>query len=577
MRAETESGGEEGQGDVVEWSDGGRRLPGEAAHAVESAGPAELQYRLFVERVRDYAIFLLDADGRVTHWGEGAVRVKEFTPEEAVGMHLSRLYPPGGAEDGTAEEHLRYAAEHGEYLGEGMRVARDRGLFPARVCLTSLWRDGRLFGFSKVTQDLSERKRVEERLEHALRAAEAANVEKSRFLATMSHEIRTPINAILGYAELLDMDIRGPLAPEQRAYLERIRASGQHLLELVQDVLDFSRVEAGRLPVEPRRLPLAEVVEQALGLLRPQAAARDLELAFECEAPVECWGDEMRVRQILVNLVGNAIKFTEPGGRIQVVAGPREPGEEASLPGAGPWCAVTVRDTGIGIPADHLSVIFEPFIQVEDSLTRVHQGTGLGLAISRRLARLLGGDLSVRSRPGAGSVFTLWLPSTDAAAVVEEPAHAPHASLTPVGHYLSGAAHRVVRAAIERLRAEPGVPEARERTRSELEDHLGTMLADMAQVLVILEEDGADTAGTVQDAHDVQVLLAERHGRQRRRIGWTRAALEREYEILREEVEATLREGSANAPGRPVDEGVEVVSRLLERARHASLRAFGAD
>ena len=291
---------------------------------------------------------------------------------------------------------------------------------------------------------------------------------------------------------------------------------------------------------------------------------------------MEGWGDEMRVRQILVNLLGNAIKFTEPRGKIRVTCGPDDPAGDAPLAGPGPWSAVRVADTGIGIPADRLGLIFEPFVQVEGSLTRVHQGTGLGLAISRRLARLLGGDLTVRSRPGAGSTFTLWLPATQTATAGGPRPQGGHASLTPVGHYLSGAAHHVVRAAADRLRADPETPQARERTRSELEDHMSTLLADMAQVLVILEEDGADTASTVQDAHDVQVLLAERHGRQRRRIGWTEAALVREYEILREELGATLREGNPNAPERAVDEALEVVRRLLDRAAAASLSAFRA-
>ncbi|HEX8242490.1 MAG TPA: histidine kinase dimerization/phospho-acceptor domain-containing protein, partial [Longimicrobium sp.] len=254
------SAGSGGNGDGAgERSSGGR---GNAAERPRE--PSEVQYHLLVERVHDYAIFLMDPDGVITHWGEGAQRIKDYTPAEIVGRHLRVLYPPGGAEDGTAEEHLRIAAEQGEYIGEGTRIGRDRGTFPARVVLTALRRDGELFGFSKVTRDLSEQRTVEERLRQALRTAEGASAEKSRFLATMSHEIRTPINAILGYADLLDLEVQGPLTEGQRAFLTRLRASGRHLLALIEDVLDFARVEAGRLAVAAGRGSAAEAVEAAV-------------------------------------------------------------------------------------------------------------------------------------------------------------------------------------------------------------------------------------------------------------------------------------------------------------------------
>ena len=159
----------------------GSPLPGEGAGASRRLDhPEELLYHLFVERVHDYAVFLMDREGRITHWGEGARRMKEFAPDEIVGRHLRDLYPPGGAEDGGADEHLEHAAEHGEYIGEGTRIARDRGTFPARVVLTALRRHGELFGFSKVTQDLTERKRTEERLQRALAEAQSASATRRR-------------------------------------------------------------------------------------------------------------------------------------------------------------------------------------------------------------------------------------------------------------------------------------------------------------------------------------------------------------------------------------------------------------
>ena len=563
-----------------EEASGTSRLPGTAGNThPQLPNPTELQYHLFVERVHDYAIFLMNADGVVTHWGEGAVRMKEFAPEEIVGRHLRELYPPGGAEDGTADEHLEEAARDGEYVGEGMRLARDRGLFPARVTLTALRRDGQLFGFSKVTQDLTRVRRTEERLHAALRAAEAASVEKSRFLATMSHEIRTPINAVLGYADLLDLGLTGPLNEAQRVYLDRIRASGGHLLALIEDVLDFARVEAGRLTVHAAPARAADVAEAAVGLVRPQAEAAGLTLEVACD-DAAYWADERRVSQVLVNLLGNAVKFTPRGGRIRLACGCAAPDPEAELAGDGPWTCIRVEDTGIGIPADRLASIFQPFVQVDDQLTREHQGTGLGLAISRRLARLMGGDLTVRSRAGGGSVFSLWLPTDAPAPGLNGDGGAdrvPGASLTRVGHHLSAFAHQIVRSFTERLRVDPATPQARERTRSELEDHSATLLTDLAQTLVLIEEDGADAPATARDGGDVQRLLAERHGRQRHRLGWTEEGLERGYQILREEVDAVLHAARDVASEEAIHEAIPIVHRLLDRARKVSLDAYRAE
>jgi PAS domain S-box-containing protein len=556
------------------------RLPGTAGSAhPELPDPTELQYHLFVERVNDYAIFLMDPNGVVSHWGEGAVRMKEFTPEQVVGRHLRTLYPPGGAEDGTADEHLREAAETGEYVGEGMRIARDRGLFPARVTLTALRRDGRLIGFSKVTRDLSEQRRTEERLQTALRAAEEASLEKSRFLATMSHEIRTPINAVLGYSDLLDLGVAGALNDGQRTYLDRIRASGRHLLTLIEDVLDFARVEAGRMEVQAEQHRAAAAAETAMALVHLQAQAAGLRLEVDCDPRVEYWADERRVNQVLVNLLGNAIKFTPAGGRIVLSCGCMDPLPEAELPGGGPWTCIRVDDTGIGIPADRLSSVFEPFVQVDGQLTRVHQGSGLGLAISRRLARLMGGDLTVRSQPGGGSSFSLWLPASPPVPDPrdgDEPGRLPAASFTRLGHHLSASAHQVVRAYTERLRVDGATPQARERTRSELENHTGTLLTDLAQTLVLLEEDGTDAPATAQDGGDVQRLLAERHGRQRRRLGWSEEGLRRDYEILREEVEAVLSSARDVASDETLREARPIVQRLLHRAFEVSLAAYRA-
>jgi signal transduction histidine kinase len=252
-----------------------------------------------------------------------------------------------------------------------------------------------------------------EEAERAREAADAANSAKSQFLASMSHELRTPINAVIGYAELLNMGITGPVTEEQKRQLERIRASSAHLLSLVNDVLDLAKVEAGFMTVEHEHEPVAETMLEAISMVEVQASTREIRIVNRCTDPGAMYvGDRDRVRQILVNLLSNAVKFTDPGGTVTCECDTkRVPGERVELAGEGPWSCISVEDTGIGISAQDLPKIFQPFVQAESGPTRTRGGTGLGLTISRQLARLAGGDLSVKSEVGEGSRFTLWIPA----------------------------------------------------------------------------------------------------------------------------------------------------------------------
>ena len=255
--------------------------------------------------------------------------------------------------------------------------------------------------------------------EKAQTDAEAANRAKSQFLANMSHELRTPINAIVGYADLLEVGVAGPLTEGQGSYVDRLKSSGRHLIGLVDDILDLAKVEAGELAVEREPALLLGTAEAALAMVVPQADAKGIVVGDDssCRPDSLYIGDADRVRQILVNLLSNAVKFTEPGGRVAIRCLMVESTEQGpELEGEGPWIAVEVEDTGIGIAPGQLDLVFEPFMQVDDGHTRREGGTGLGLTISRKFARLMGGDLTIRSRPGEGSCFTLWLPTGTAEA-----------------------------------------------------------------------------------------------------------------------------------------------------------------
>ncbi|MFL5604857.1 MAG: ATP-binding protein [Gemmatimonadaceae bacterium] len=243
--------------------------------------------------------------------------------------------------------------------------------------------------------------RQHQRAIDAQRKAEAANRVKSEFLAAMSHELRTPLNAIAGYADLLLIGVRGPLTPEQRADLERVQRAQRHLGSLIAEVLNFARAEAGRIEYRLTALPVAVLLADLPEFVDPQL--RERELSFHCAQPAPALMvrvDQEKVRQILLNLLSNSVKFTPPGGRIEVRCEQRD---ERVL--------IHVVDTGVGIDAERLESVFEPFVQLNRSLSDSRGGIGLGLAISRDLARGMGGDLVAESKPGVGSTFTLSLPA----------------------------------------------------------------------------------------------------------------------------------------------------------------------
>ena len=281
-------------------------------------------------------------------------------------------------------------------------------------------------GFSNAAA-FAENQRLLAELRESRDAAEQANLAKSAFLATMSHELRTPLNSVIGFANLLLRNRAGTFGPQDLQFLERIRDNGTHLLALINDILDLSKIEAGKVEVRPVPTDLADLLRATAAQLEGQVRASAVPLRLELpEGLAPATVDPARFRQVIINLVGNALKFTERGEVVlRVVAGP-----------AGRPLRVEVQDTGIGIPADRLEAIFDAFTQAETSTERRYGGTGLGLAISRQLLRLMGADLSVTSAPGAGSTFAIVFPAAAAVAraavAAPRPAPAPDAPLVLV-------------------------------------------------------------------------------------------------------------------------------------------------
>ena len=329
---------------------------------------------------------------------------------EVIRTGKPELYPEIPAElleaGAVDAEHLRIMKELGLRSAMVVPLATPQRIFGAISVIAAesgrRYTEGDLAFMTELARRSAlavENARLHKAEQDARHAAEAANEAKTQFLAVMSHELRTPLNAIGGYAELMLLGIRGNLSDDQRADLERIQRSQRNLLSLINDILNYAKLEAGHVEFDMGPVALHPLLMDIESLITPQLRSRSLVYDYTgCDTALTAWGDTEKVRQILLNLLSNAIKFTEPGGTIAINC--FDDDDEVRI---------VVRDTGLGIPADRLASVFEPFVQLERRLTSNHEGTGLGLAISRDLARGLGGELTARSTLGEGSEFELKL------------------------------------------------------------------------------------------------------------------------------------------------------------------------
>lgn len=479
---------------------------------------SEERFRLLVEGVSDYAIFMLDPNGYVMTWNSGAERIKGYSADEIIGQHFSKFYPSDAIESAWPEHELQVATETGRFVEDGWRIRKDGTRFWANVTITALRNgNGSLHGFAKLTRDLSERKRAEameamgaqreEMLEaerSARIAAQRAARMKDEFLATLSHELRTPLNSILGWTQLLRRQAT-PKPEDFHRAMEVIERNTRAQAQLIEDLLDLSRIMSGRIRLDVQLTAIVDIVRGALESAEPIAQAKGVRLESILDPRGgSVTGDPGRLQQIVWNLLSNAIKFTPKDGKVQVLLKRRDSHIE-----------ISVSDTGIGIPASFLPYVFDRFSQKDSSTTRTQGGLGLGLAISKQLVELHGGSLHARS-PGEGQGSTF---------IVSLPLKMPEAEASPV----------------DRIHPAHAIPEEQ------------SILPDLAGVHALVVDDEADARDLIQ-----RVLLDQ---------GATVSAVESGEDAIRI-IETSSPDILISDVGMPEMDGYQMMRRIRASEQH---------
>jgi len=368
----------------------------------EALRVSEERFRLLVDSIRDYAIFMLDPDGIVESWNAGAAAIKGYRPDEIIGRHLRVFFTPEDQQAGKPEQELLAAREHGRVEDEGWRVRKDGTLFWADVVVTAIHGpDGELRGFAKVTRDMSERRRLEE--------LERSSRRMNEFLAMLAHELRNPLAPIRNAVTIMQLEaLTSPVLRNCRDLIDRQLT---HVTRLVDDLLDVGRLSTGKIKLRKELLRLTDVVTRSVEIARPLITARHHSLTVEQpDEPVCVHGDPTRLSQVLQNLLVNAAKYTPDGGRIQLRVAARDG-----------FIYITVTDNGRGIAAEHLKSIFQLFVQADTGTAAgTESGLGIGLTLARSLAEMHGGTIEAASPGvGQGSTFTVRLPAASQADIEE--------------------------------------------------------------------------------------------------------------------------------------------------------------
>lgn len=358
-------------------------------------------FRLLVDAVRDYAIYMLDAEGYIRSWNAGAQRAKLYTADEIIGKHFSVFYTPEEAAANRPQTLLKLALEQGRIEDEGWRVRKDGTRFWADVILTPIYADGgQLRGFAKVTRDMTEKRQLIIAREEALKASNA----KSAFVANLSHELRTPLTGIIGYAEIVADAVDDQQLPEVKSDVDKILFSANHLMNVVNDILDISKIESGEFDLNLEQTEPEEIIHEVLENVKPLANTNRNALRYDRQQQVcHLMTDKTRLRQIMYNLLSNACKFTHDGSITM--------GLDCLTEAEGSWAVFTIADTGCGMSPDDAALIFERFYQAKHTgggPTR--GGTGLGLAICKMLTEAMGGTIALETELGKGTMFTVKLP-----------------------------------------------------------------------------------------------------------------------------------------------------------------------
>jgi PAS domain S-box-containing protein len=363
---------------------------------------SETRFHLMVDNIKDYAIFMLDPQGYITSWNQGAAQIKGYHAEEIIGRHFSTFYTAPDRERGKPMRGLETARREGRFLDEGWRVRKDGSQFWASVVITAIYdQTGQLVGFGKVTRDLTQRKLMEEALTRQYEAQEAIRM-RDGFLSVAAHELKTPITNLQGFAQvtLRHLEKAESIDPARIMHaLKMIDTQSGKLAQLVKQLLDITRLQSGQSMLTMTSVNVTELAQQVIALIETQSTKHTFVLQAPSSMMIEA--DTLRLEQVLVNLLDNAVKYSPHGGQITVVIEDLDPNQ----------IQISISDTGIGIPEEERERIFEPFYRVyNDVVSAATKGVGLGLFVSRQIIAMHQGQIIVEAGPDGGSRFVITLP-----------------------------------------------------------------------------------------------------------------------------------------------------------------------